>query len=345
MMTVDRSHRVAVLAMPGMSPFHLAIPQMVFGDLDPSEATPPYEVRVFTLRPGLLRMGHGPDMVVEPGLETTAWADTVVLPSWDPDVEAASELLDAIRTAHSRGSRVVSLCLGAFLLAATGLLDGRDAVTHWRYSRELQHRYPALRVVENALWADHDEVVSSAGIAAGLDCCIHLLRKDYGSDAADRMARGLVMAPHRSATQAQFIPALLPRGAGHDGIERAMTLARQDLSQPIGLDQLAAAASMSRRTFTRHFRGRTGMTVLDWLTQHRLDQARTMLESSRAGIEQIATSCGFGSTAAFRLHFRSAFGNTPSRYREEFRPSRTTEQDPGDKGSGSLARHARLNVT
>lgn len=317
-MTVHRSHKVAVLAMSGMSPFHLAVPQMVFEDSDPSGAAPRYEVRVFTPHPGCVRMGHGPDMVVEPGLETIAWADTVVLPSWDPEVQASSELVDAIRTAHGSGSRVVSLCLGAFLLAATGLLDGREAVTHWGYSGELQQRYPALRVVENALWSDHDDVVSSAGVAAGLDCCIHLLRKDYGSDAADRVARGLVMAPHRNATQAQFIPARLPRGAGHDGIERAMTLAREDLSQPIGLDQLAAAASMSRRSFTGHFRSRTGTTVLDWLTQQRLDQARTMLESSHAGIEEIAGSCGFGSAAAFRQHFRSAFGNTPSRYREEF---------------------------
>lgn len=317
-MMVHRSHKVAVLAMPGMSPFHLAVPQMVFEDPDPSGATPRYTVRVFTPHPGRVRMGHGPDMVVEPGLETMAWADTVVLPSWDPVVEVSSELVDAIRMAHGSGSRVVSLCLGAFLLAATGLLDGREAVTHWGYSGKLQQRYPALRVVENALWADHDDVVSSAGVAAGLDCCIHLLRKDYGSDAADRVARGLVMAPHRSATQAQFIPARLPRGAGHDGIERAMTLARENLGQPIGLDELAAAASMSRRTFTRHFRSRTGTTVLDWLTQQRLDQARTMLESSNAGIEEIAGSCGFGSSAAFRQHFRSAFGNTPSRYREEF---------------------------
>ncbi|GAB2733638.1 GlxA family transcriptional regulator [Arthrobacter bambusae] len=317
-MMVHRSHKVAVLAMPGMSPFHLAVPQMVFEDPDPSGATPRYTVRVFTPHPGRVRMGHGPDMVVEPGLETMAWADTVVLPSWDPEVQVSSELVDAIRMAHGSGSRVVSLCLGAFLLAATGLLDGREAVTHWGYSGKLQQRYPALRVVENALWADHDDVVSSAGVAAGLDCCIHLLRKDYGSDAADRVARGLVMAPHRSATQAQFIPARLPRGAGHDGIERAMTLARENLGQPIGLDELAAAASMSRRTFTRHFRSRTGTTVLDWLTQQRLDQARTMLESSNAGIEEIAGSCGFGSSAAFRQHFRSAFGNTPSRYREEF---------------------------
>ncbi|MFF2297641.1 GlxA family transcriptional regulator [Arthrobacter sp. NPDC058127] len=317
-MMVHRSHKVAVLAMPGMSPFHLAVPQMVFEDPDPSGATPRYTVRVFTPHPGRVRLGHGPDMVVEPGLETMAWADTVVLPSWDPVVEVSSELVDAIRMAHGSGSRVVSLCLGAFLLAATGLLDGREAVTHWGYSGKLQQRYPALRVVENALWADHDDVVSSAGVAAGLDCCIHLLRKDYGSDAADRVARGLVMAPHRSATQAQFIPARLPRGAGHDGIERAMTLARENLGQPIGLDKLAAAASMSRRTFTRHFRSRTGTTVLDWLTQQRLDQARTMLESSNAGIEEIAGSCGFGSSAAFRQHFRSAFGNTPSRYREEF---------------------------
>lgn len=317
-MMVHRSHKVAVLAMPGMSPFHLAVPQMVFEDPAPSGAAPRYQVKVFTPNPGRVRMGHGPDMVVEPGLETIAWANTVVLPSWDPDVQAPGELLDPIRTAHENGSRVVSLCLGAFLLAATGLLDGREAVTHWGYSGELQQRYPALRVVENALWADHDDVVSSAGVAAGLDCCIHLLRKDFGSDAADRVARGLVMAPHRNATQAQFIPARLPRGTGHDGIERAMTLARENLSQPIGLDQLAAAASMSRRTFTRHFRSRTGTTVLDWLTQQRLDHARRMLESSHAGIEEIAASCGFGSTAAFRQHFRSAFGNTPSRYREEF---------------------------
>ncbi|MBB6403750.1 GlxA family transcriptional regulator [Arthrobacter sp. AZCC_0090] len=317
-MMLHRYHKVAVLAMPGMSPFHLAVPQMVFEDPPPSGAAPRYQVKVFTPYPGRVRMGHGPDMVVEPGLETIAWADTVVLPSWDPDVQAPGELLDAIRTAHENGSRIVSLCLGAFLLAATGLLDGREAVTHWGYSGELQQRYPAVRVVENALWADHDDVVSSAGVAAGLDCCIHLLRKDFGSDAADRVARGLVMAPHRNATQAQFIPARLPRGAGHDGIERAMTLARENLSQPIGLDQLAAAASMSRRTFTRHFRSRTGATVLDWLTQQRLDHARTMLESSHAGIEEIGASCGFGSTAAFRQHFRSAFGNTPSRYREEF---------------------------
>lgn len=325
-MTARRPHNVSVLAMPGMSPFHLAIPQMVFHEPAPSSITAPsrtaarYELRVFTPHPGQLTMGQGPDMVVQAGLETLTWADTVIIPSWDHDARASNELLEALRTAHDSGSRIVSLCLGAFLLAATGLLDGREAVTHWLHSSELQARYPTLRVVDNVLWSDHDDVVTSAGIAAGLDCCIHLLRKDYGSTVADRVARRLVMAPHRNATQAQFIPARVPRSAGQDGIEKAMAHARQHLGQPIGLDQLATAAAMSRRTFTRQFRSRTGTSVLEWLSQQRLDLARTMLESSRASIEEVAGSCGFGSTAAFRQHFRSAFGTTPSRYREEFAP-------------------------
>ncbi len=304
-----------------MSPFHLAIPQMVFEDIGDSEHSVLYQLRVFTPQPGQLRMGHGPDMVVEFGLQALDWADTVILPSWDPELPASDELLEALLSAHHRGARIVSLCLGAFLLAETGMLDGREAVTHWRYSSQLQRRYPRVQVLENVLWSDHDDVASSAGVAAGLDCCIHLLRKDHGSSVADRVARGLVMAPHRTATQAQFIPVRAPRSLdhdGHDGIERAMMQARLDLSQAISINQLAATAAMSRRTFTRQFRHRTGLSVLDWLTQQRLDQARKLLESGHAGIEEISASCGFGSPAGFRQHFRTAFGTTPSRYREEF---------------------------
>lgn len=313
---------VAVLAFEGISPFHLSVPCLVLGDRCGSSAgLPRYDVVVCAERPGALPTQAGFAIHVEHGLDAMAGADTVILPSWDVSRESSGVLLEAIGKAHERGATIVGLCLGAFLVAATGIADGREVVTHWNAADELARRYPAVRVHADRLWSDLGDVVTSAGTAAALDCCLHLVRRDHGVEVAERIARAIVVAPYRSGSQAQFIQAPLPLatdGADGDAVEQAMVWARRRLDQPLSLDEWAASAAMSRRTFTRRFRARTGVSGQQWLLYQRLDRARSLLETTDHGIERIAADSGFGSSAALRHHFKTVLGTTPQRHRVDF---------------------------
>jgi transcriptional regulator GlxA family with amidase domain len=311
------THRVAVLAFDGMSPFHLSVPCLVLGER--LGALPRYDVLVCAERPGTLATNAGFGIQVGRGLAAMRRADTVILPSWDPAVEPSAELLGAIRAAHRRGATVVGLCLGTFLVAAAGIADGREVVTHWRWAAELAERYPAVDVRADVLWSDLGDLVTSAGTAAALDCCLHLVRRHHGVEVAERVARAIVVAPHRSGSQAQFIPVPIPDDPGTDPVERAMVWARGRLDQPLSLDEWAEQAAMSRRTFTRQFRARTGVSGQQWLLHQRLDRARLLLETTDRGIERIAADSGFGSSAALRHHFRSVLGTTPQQHRAAFR--------------------------
>jgi transcriptional regulator GlxA family with amidase domain len=307
---------VAVLAYDGMSSFHLSVPCLVLGDRLGGDRQ--YDVQVCAEEPGRLGTNAGFGLYVEQGLAAMEHADVVILPTWEPDVEPSAVLVEAIRAAHARGATVVGLCLGAFLVAASGIAAGREVVTHWRWADQLAARYPELDVRADVLWSDLGDLVTSAGTAASLDCCLHLVRTHHGVELAERLARTIVVAPYRSGSQAQYIPVPLPPDPTDDVIERAMVWARSRLDQPVSLDEWAAAVALSRRTFTRQFRARTGSSGQAWLLRQRLDRARLLLETTDHPVERVATESGFGSSAALRHHFHLLLGTTPQRHRQEF---------------------------
>jgi transcriptional regulator GlxA family with amidase domain len=310
---------VAVVAFEGISPFHLAVPSAVFTARFGGSPRRPYEVVVCTAVPGTVRTGAGYDLTVAHGLEVLERADTVVLPSWDIDREPPRALVDAVRAAHARGARVVGLCLGAFVVAAAGLVDDREVATHWHAADELARRYPAVRVRADVLWSDHGDVITSAGVAAALDCCLHVVRADLGERVATEVARSLVLAPHRDGSQAQFIPAPVAPSAGGGAVDVAMSWAQARLGTPVDLDTWADAVHLSRRTFTRQFRARTGTSPTRWLLHQRLARARVLLETTDDPVETVARRAGFGSAVAMRQHFADRFRTSPHQHRAAFR--------------------------
>lgn len=320
--------RVAVLAYPGISPFHLSAPFLVLGQQFPDG--PRYHLEVFAERPGPIPTEAGFPVGVDAGLDLLDSADIVVIPSWLPENTPSDALLSRLAAAHHRGARVVGLCLGGFVVAASGVADGREVVTHWAWTTELAQRHPQVTVRSDLLWSDHGDVLTSAGVAAALDCCLHLFRSDHGVELAGRVARRMVMAPYRNGNQAQFIEMPVPAETSVDPVERAMAWARQRLHESIDLDTWSRMINMSRRTFTRQFRARTGTSPALWLQQQRLDHARQLLESTDLTIDRVAVESGFVTDASLRHHFRESLGSSPRRYRSEFR-----SQDSGGASVGS----------
>ena len=308
--------RVAVLVLEGAKPLDVGIPAQVFT----TRASMPYEVRVCGAAPGLVSGGDGFSYHVASGLETLDWADLVFLPGYrHPDREDPSEaVIDALRAAHAGGARLAAISTGAFALAATGLLDGKRATTHWHYTAALAARHPLVEVDENVLFVDEGDVLTSAGAASGIDLCLHILRRELGVAAANHAARRLVAAPYRSGGQAQYVPQIArePLGARFAEV-REWALGR--LEEPLTLERLARRAAVSPRTFSRRFVEDTGYTPLQWVMRARVDLARELLERSELGVEQIAAAVGLGTGANLRLHFRRVLGTTPGEYRRSFR--------------------------
>lgn len=312
------AHRIAVVAFAQITPFHLSVPCLVFGELGPGKAF--YEVRVCASEQGALPTTAGFSLQVSHGLETLGWAQTIIVPSWhDPAVPPPDALLQALRAAHARGARLVGLCLGAYVLAAAGLLDGRRATTHWAWAQDFAERFPQVVVDADVLYLEDGELLTSAGTAAGIDCCLHLLRQQHGAELANRVARLLVVPPHRQGGQAQFIDQPLPATSRDDRLGELLDWVRGSLEQPHSLDSLAERALMSRRTFTRHFRQLTGSTVGEWLLGERLALSQRLLESTEQSVEAIAALAGFGSVVSLRQHFGRAFGVSPGAWRQTFR--------------------------
>jgi AraC family transcriptional regulator, transcriptional activator FtrA len=314
------SHRVTVLAYEGLAPFELGVAAEVFALPRPElDVDWWYEFSVCAERPGVLSAVGGFGLAVEHGLEELALADTVVLPG-SPDVhgDPSAALVGALIAAHARGARLVSICSGAFLLAATGLLDGRRAATHWRYAPLLARRYPRVEVVPDVLYVDGDDVLTSAGTAAGIDLCLHLVRRDHGADVANRVARRMVVAAHRDGGQAQFIDVPVPARPDDDPVAGAMEWALERLPERIGVEELARRAHLSPRQFSRRFRAATGASPGAWLLRRRLDAALPLLESSDEPVELVAARVGFPTPAAFRRHFARAYGVPPSTWRRSF---------------------------
>jgi AraC family transcriptional activator FtrA len=314
-------HRVAVLAFAGMAPFELGCVVEVFGLPRPELDVAWYDLAVCAESPGdpLPAVG-GFTVTAAHGLDVLAAADTVIVPGVaDVRADVSPALVEALRAAAGRGARLVSICSGAFALAAAGLLDGRAATTHWRHAPLLRERHPLVDVTPDVLYVDTGQVVTSAGSAAGLDLCLHLVRRDHGAQVANTVARRLVLPPHRDGGQAQFIELPVRDVVDDDGVARAMAWALDHLTEPLTVDALAARARMSPRSFLRHFARHTGTSPIRWLVQQRVAASLPLLESSDSPVEQVSAAVGFDSPATFRHHFSRCMRTSPSAYRRSFR--------------------------
>ena len=309
---------VAVVAYDRISAFHLAVPGLVFSETA-RVGERGYEVRVCSIESGALTTTAGYALSTAHGIAALADAAIIVVPSWRDVAERPPEaLLAALRAASARGAQIVGLCLGAYVLAAAGLLDGRRATTHWAYARDFAARFPAVRVDADVLYVEDGAYVTSAGTAAGIDCCLYLVRQRHGAQVANRVARRLVTPPHRQGGQAQYIEQVLPESARGSQLAALTDWVRAHPTLPHTLDSLAQRAAMSRRTLTRRFRELTGMSVGDWLLGERLALAQRLLEGSERPIDTVAEGCGLGSAASLRAHFKRQFGVSPSDWRRTF---------------------------
>ncbi|RII11781.1 HTH-type transcriptional regulator CdhR [Streptomyces sp. YIM 130001] len=318
------THRVTVLALDGCLPFELGIPQRVFGRARSPAGEPLYTITTCSVRPpGPVRTDADFSVLVENGPEELARADTVVIPaSYElGPVFTQGRLTDALESSLALvrpGTRMVSICTGGYVLAAAGLLDGRPATTHWASADHFQQLFPAVRVDADVLFIDDGDVLTSAGVAAGIDLCLHIVRRDHGSGIANDVARRTVVPPHRDGGQAQYIERPVPE-PGITSTARARAWALSRLHEPLSLRDLAARQSMSVRTFTRRFREEVGLSPGEWLTHQRVQRARHLLESTDLPIETIAHDAGFATAQSLRAHVHKALGVSPSTYRRTFR--------------------------
>ncbi|WP_074998415.1 helix-turn-helix domain-containing protein [Streptomyces qinglanensis] len=307
---------VALAVTDGMLHFELSVAYEVFGTDLPAAAGSWYRLSVHG--PGPVRFG-GFRLEPDRGLDRLPEADTVIVPGWaDVDVDPPADLVDAVRAAHEAGARVASLCTGAFVLAAAGLLDGRRATTHWAHTEALAARHPRVEVDPDVLYVDNGSVLTSAGKAAAMDLCLHLVRLDHGSALANTVARRLVVPPHRAGGQAQFVTAPVPERDTHP-LSGLLPWVNERLDRPLTVEDLARRANMSTRQLSRHFRTATGTTPLQWLLTQRIRRAQELLETSADSIDAIAAATGMGTATTLRRHFNRALGVPPDTYRRTFR--------------------------
>jgi len=313
---VNRS--VVAVAYDGLCTFEFGVTTELFGLDRPELDVDWYDFSVIAAETGPLRANGGLTMQAPHDMSAVARAGTIVLPGWrDIEEEPPAALIDALVRAHRNGARIMSICSGVFILAATGLLDSQAATTHWRYTEALQARYPLIDVRPNVLYVDNGKVLTSAGSAAGLDLGLHLIRRDYGADVANSVARRLVIAPQRDGGQAQFIT--VPAAPDESmALAPTMAWALERLDDALSVEQLARHAAMSPRTFARRFRTEAGVSPHQWVTKQRVLRAQQLLETTNHSIDTVAHACGFGSAATLRHHFQQNVQTTPSRYRARF---------------------------
>ncbi|KQY56789.1 MULTISPECIES: GlxA family transcriptional regulator [unclassified Nocardioides] len=310
--------RIAVHAFEGITMFHLAAPLLVFGEVTRAGLADDWTTTVWTEDGTAIRTAEG-ILIDDVAGPSAIDADLLVFPSWPTDLPPADEhLTDRIRAAHRHGARVAGLCLGAFPVAESGILDGRGASTHWSAAAKLARRFPAIEVNASALYLDHGDVLTSAGTASAIDACLHIVRTHLGSTAAATVARHLVVAPHREGGQAQYVERPIPEPGGVGHLSPTLDWALAHLDQDLTVDTLAAHARMSRRNFTRRFSEVTGTTPATWVLARRLDESRRLLESTTWPIDRIARTSGFRSVVTFRQNFTAAYSTTPTSYRQRF---------------------------
>jgi transcriptional regulator GlxA family with amidase domain len=322
--------RIAVYAFDDITMFHLSVPQMVFDEVA-RQGLADWSTVLFSEQPGSIRTAEGYSVAGISGMRAAQSADVLVVPSWVPGGRRPSERLTRLLTqAHARGATVVGLCLGALVVADTGLLDGRGAVTHWHAADELADRHPSVQVDASALYLDHGDVLTSAGTASGLDACLHLVRTRLGAEAANTVARSLVVAPHREGGQSQYIERPVATHTTADPVASACQWALEHLDEDLSIERLAAVSHMSRRSFVRSFRASTGTSPAAWVRSRRLDEARRLLETSDLPVDRVAEACGFGSAVTLRQNFAASFGSTPTSYRRRF------DARPADRSADRL---------
>ena len=310
---------VAVLAYDGLCTFEFGVAVEVFGLARPEFGSDWYRFQAVAEHPGPMRAAGGLTVSGEIGLEGLEDADLILIPGWRGiDAPVPETLTAAVRRAVARGTRILTICSGVVVAAAAGLLDGRRATTHWRYAEAMAARFPKVEIEPDVLYVEDGPIFTSAGSAAGLDLCLHVVRSDYGPAIANQVARRLVIAPHRDGGQAQFIDRPVPSRSG-TRFAHLFDWLRAHLAEPITIDRMADQAAMSRRSFIRRFQATTWQSPSAWLVSERLAHARTLLEGTDLSIEQIVAEAGFGSTETLRHHFRSRLKTSPSAYRRRFR--------------------------
>ena len=327
---------VVALAYDGLCTFEFGCTYEIFGLPRPELDRPWYRFEVCAAEPGPLRAAGGLAVRAPHDLDLIEQADTVIVPGWrGPDEPAPRPLLDALARVPERGGRLVSICSGVFVLAAAGVLDGRRATTHWRYTEALARRYPRVHVDPDVLYVDEGPVLTSAGSAAGLDLCLHVVRRDHGAAVANNVARRLVLAPHRDGGQRQFVETPVASGADTRRLGALLDWLPAHIDQELTVGDLARHAGMSLRTFQRRVRESTGTAPGDWLIRQRIAHARHLAETTDLTVEQIATRSGFGAVETLRHHFRRLIGTTPSAYRRTFyQMDLSAPDEPAVRGQG-----------
>ncbi|HET6561317.1 MAG TPA: helix-turn-helix domain-containing protein [Marmoricola sp.] len=308
---------VAVLAYDGVSPFELGVLCEAWGTDRSDQGLPVFDFAVCAPEPGRVQTAAGFGLAVDHDLGRVAEADLVAVPAVPRDREVPAPVITALRKAHARGARVLSVCSGAFALGEAGLLDGRECTTHWMYTHELSARFPQARVVPEVLYVDADPVITSAGSAAGLDACLHLYRKEFGITIAGKVARRMVVPPQREGGQAQFIRTPVP-DCSAETLGPLLTWILENLDEELSVESLAQRSTMSPRTFARRFREETGTTPHAWVTSQRVQRAEELLERTDRSVDQVAADVGFANAATLRHHFTRVRGLSPQRYRQRF---------------------------
>jgi AraC family transcriptional regulator, transcriptional activator FtrA len=311
---------VVTVAYDGLCTFELGVAVEVFALPRPEMGRDWYQHRLAAIEDGPLKAAGGFTFAVHGGLELVEQADIIIIPGWRGiDAPVPKLLVEALRLAHNRRARLLSLCSGVRVIAETGLLDGRRATTHWRYVETISALHPKITFLPDVLYVDEGDVMTAAGTAAGLDLCLHMIRKDYGPVAANSVARRLVVQPHRDGGQAQYIQAPVPRIRESGRLSPLLDWIRLNLDKDLSIAVLATKAGMSHRTLQRRFEETTGVTPGEWILRARIDHAKSMLEiAGSVELEDVAIATGFGSGATLRHHFRNRLGTTPNAYRRQF---------------------------
>ncbi|MCL1068999.1 helix-turn-helix domain-containing protein [Shewanella olleyana] len=312
--------KITLVAFEGISAFHLSVPCMVFQDIFAGQP-PRFDLKVCSENSSQFETSSGFGVVIDRDLSAIKEADIVIIPSWPNDLPKPSEqLLEALIDHHGKGKLLVGLCLGSYVLACAGVIDGKRATSHWAFSKQFQQRFPKVDFDPNPLFIEHETIITSAGVAASLDCCLHIVRRLCGSELANDLARKMVTAPFRTGGQQQYIPAPINlKPLTKTSISLVIEQVEQNLNLPHSLDEVAERCAMSKRTFTRQFKSTYGCTFGEWLQNQRLVLSQRLLETTKLSIPQVAEQAGFGSDSVFRKHFKSTFHVSPIQWRTTFK--------------------------